>query len=58
MISGGNLCDLLVRNMKRTCKCLRMITAGKEDDCKLGCHLHYLYVRENYIKITVNISKQ
>ena len=58
MMDGRNVFDQPVKNDKITYDNNRKIATGQEDDCTTGCLLDYLYFKENYKLIAIDLSKQ
>ena len=58
MIDGHNFFDQTVKNDLRTYNNVRKITIGQEDYYITGCLLDYLYFKENYKIVTIDLSKQ
>ena len=58
MIDGRNVFDQPIKNDKITYDNNRKIATGQEDDCTTGCLLDYLYFKENYKLIAIDLSKQ
>ena len=58
MIDGQNCFYQLVKNDPRTYNYVKKITIVQGDDYRTGCFLDYLYLKENYKSITIDLSKQ
>ena len=58
MIDGKNLFDQPVRNDKVTNENIRKIATGQGDDYTTGCLLDYIYFKNYYKMIAVDLSKQ
>ena len=58
MIDGKNFFAHSIRNNKVTYKNIRKITTGQGDDYTTGCLLDYLYFKENYKMIAIDLSKE
>ena len=58
MINGENFFDQPIKNNKVTYKNIRKIATGQGDDYTTGCLLDYLYFRNTYKMIAVDLSKQ
>ena len=58
MIDGRNIFDQPINSMTNTYENIRKIAIGKGDDYTTGCLLDYLYFKENYIMIAVDLSRQ
>ena len=58
MMDGRNVFDQPIKNDKITYDNNRKIATGQEDDCITGCLLDYLYFKENYKLIAIDLSKQ
>ena len=57
MIDGKNFFDQPVKN-KVTCENIRKIATGQGDDYTTGCLLDYIYFKNYYKMIAVDLSKQ
>ena len=57
MIDGRNFFDQLVKNNKVTYKNIRKIATGQGDDYTTGCLLDYIYSKNYYKIIAVDLSK-
>ena len=57
MIDGRIFFDEAVRNDIRTYENMQNAT-GHEDDYTTGCSLSYLYFKEDYTMVAINLSKQ
>ena len=58
MIDGKNFFDQPVKNNKVTYENIRKIATAQEDDYTTGCLLHYIYLKNYYKMIAVDLSKQ
>ena len=58
MIDGRNFFDQPLNKMNKTYENIRKIATGKGDDYATGCLLDYLYFKENYKMIAIDLSKQ
>ena len=58
MINGENLFDQPIKNNKVTYENIRKIAAGQGDDYTTGCLLDYLYFKDTYKMISIDLSKQ
>ena len=58
MINGENFFDQPIQSNKVTCENIRKIAIGQGDDYTTGCLLDYLYFKDNYKMIAVDLSKQ
>ena len=58
MINGENFFDQPIKNNKVTYENIRKIARGQGDDYKTGCLLDYLYFKNIYKMIAVDLSKQ
>ena len=58
MIDGRNFFDQPINSMNKTYENIRKIATGKGDDYATGCLLDYLYFKENYKMIAIDLSKQ
>ena len=58
MIDGKNVFDQPIKNNKITHENIRKIDTGWWDDYTTGCSLDYVYFRDNYKTIAVDLSKQ
>ena len=58
MVDGKNVFDLPVKSDMRTYNNIQKIATGQEDDYTTGCLLDYLYFKDHYKMITINLSKQ
>ena len=58
MIDGKNIFDQPVKNNKVTYENIRNIATGKGDDYTTGCLLDYIYFKNVYKMIVVDLSKQ
>ena len=58
MIDGKNFFDQPVKNDKVTYENIRKIATGQGDDYTTGCLLDYIYFKNYYKMIVVDLSKQ
>ena len=58
MIDGKNFFDQPVSNDKITYENIRKIATGQGDDYTTGCLLDYIYFKNYYKMIAVDLSKQ
>ena len=58
MIDGKNFFDQPVKNDKVTYENIRKIATGRGDDYTTGCLLDYIYFKNYYKMIAVDLSKQ
>ena len=58
MIDCRNLFDQPINCMSKTYENIRKIATGKGDDYTTGCLLDYLYSKENYKMIAIDLSRQ
>ena len=58
MINEENFFNQPVKDNKITYENIRKIATGQGDDCATGCLLDYLYFKESYKMIAVDLSKQ
>ena len=58
MIDGKNFFDQPVKNNKVTYGNIRKIATGQGDDYTTGCLLDYIYFKNYYKMIVVDLSKQ
>ena len=58
MIDGKNFFDQPVKNNKVTYENIRKTATGKGDDYTTGCLLDYIYFKNHYKMIAVDLSKQ
>ena len=58
MIDGKNFFDQPVKNNKVTYENIRKIATGQGDDYTTGCLLDYIYFKNHYKMIAVDLSKQ
>ena len=58
MIDGKSFFDQLVENDKVTSGYIRKIATGEGDDYTTGCLLDYVYFKNYYKMIAVDLSKQ
>ena len=58
MIDERNLFDQPVNNYKKTCDNIQKIATGQESDYATGFLLHYIYFKENYKLIAINLNRK
>ena len=58
MIDGKSFFDQPVKKNKVTGENIRKIATGQEDDYTTGCLLDYIYFKNYYKMIVVDLSKQ
>ena len=58
MIDGKNFFDQPVKNNEVTYENIRKIAAGQGDDYTSGCLLDYIYFKNYYKMIAIDLSKQ
>ena len=58
MIDGRNFFDQPINSMTKTYENIRKICAGQGDDYTTGCLLDYLYFKDNYKMIAIDLNKQ
>ena len=58
MIDGKNFFDWPIKDNKATNENIRKITIGQGDDYTTGCLLDYIYFKNHYKMIAVDLSKQ
>ena len=58
MIDGKNFFDQPVENDKITYKNTRKIATGQGDDYTTGCLLDYIYFKNYYTMIAIDLNKQ
>ena len=58
MVDGKNFFDQPVKNNKVTYENIRKIATGQGDDYTTGCLLDYIYFKNYYKMIAVDLSKQ
>ena len=58
MIDGKNVFDQPVKNDKVTYENIRKIATGQGDDYTTGCLLDYIYFKNYYKMIAIDLSKQ
>ena len=58
MIDEKNLFDEPIKNIKVTYENIRKIATSQEDDYATGCLLDYIYFKNYYKMIVVDLSKQ
>ena len=58
MIDGKNFFDQPIKNDKVTYENIRKNATGQGDDYTTGCLLDYIYFKNHYKMITVDLSKQ
>ena len=58
MIDGQNVLNQPIKIHLKTYDNIRKFATGQGDDYTSGCLLDYLYVKENYKLIAIDLSKQ
>ena len=58
MIDGRSFFDQPINSISKTYENIRKIAIGKRDDYTIGCLLDYLYFKENYKMIAIDLRKQ
>ena len=58
MIDGKNFFDQPVKNNKGTYKNIGKIATGQGDDYTTSCFLDYIYFKNYYNMIAIDLSKQ
>ena len=58
MINGKNIFDQPVKNNLRTYDNIRKITTGQRDDYTTSCLLDYVYFKNHYKLIAIDLRKQ
>ena len=58
MTDGKNFFDQPIKDDKVTYENIRKITTGQEDDYTNGCLLDYIYFKNHYKMVAVDLSKQ
>ena len=58
MIDGRNVFDQPINSMSKTYENIRNIATGKGDDNTTGYLSDYLYFKENYKMVAVDLSRQ
>ena len=58
IINGENFFDQPIKDNKVTYENIRKVAIGKRDDYKTGFLLDYLYFRDNYKMIAIDLSRQ
>ena len=58
MTDGKNLFDQPIKNNKITYNNIRKIAIDQGDDYTTGCLLHYVYFKNYYEMIAINLRKQ
>ena len=58
MIDGRNFFDQPVQNYLKTYDNIRRTSTGQGDDYTTDCLLCYIYFKEHYKMITIDLSKQ
>ena len=58
MIDGKNFFDQPINSNRKTYKNIRKIATGQEDDSTTGCLLDYIYFKNYYKMVVVDLSKQ
>ena len=58
IINGEDIFDQSIKDNKVTYENIRKVAIGKGDDYTNGCLLDYLYFRDSYKMITIDLSRQ
>ena len=58
MIDGRNFFDQPINSMTKTYENIRKIAIGQGDDYTTGCLLDYLYFKDNYKMIAIDLNNQ
>ena len=58
MIGGKNFFDQPINSMTETYENITKIAIGQGDDYTTGCLLDYLYFKDHYKMIAIDLSKQ
>ena len=58
MINRKNIFDQPVKNNLRTYDNIRKITTGQRDDYTISCLLDYVYFKNHYKLMAIDLSKQ
>ena len=58
MVDGQNFFERAINNDFKTYENIRKIATGQGDDYTTGCLLDYLYFKETYKMIKIDLSKQ
>ena len=58
MINGENFFDQPIKDNKVTYENIRKVAIGKGDNYTTGCLLDYLYFRDSYKMISVDLSRE
>ena len=58
MIGGKNFFDQPINSMTETYENITKIAIGEGDDYTTGCLLDYLYFKDHYKMIAIDLSKQ
>ena len=58
MIDGRNFYDQPINDLIKQYDEVRKVSTGHSDDYTTGCLLDYVYFKDNYRLITVDVSKQ
>ena len=58
MIDGKHLFDQPIKDTKITYENIRNISTGQGDDYRTGCLLDYIYFKNYYQMIAIDLSKQ
>ena len=58
MINGENVFDQPIKNNKVTYENIRKVVTGQGDDYTTGCLLDYLYLKDSYKLIGINLNRQ
>ena len=57
-IDGKNFCDQSINDSIKQYDKIRKILTGQSDDYTAGCLLDYVYFKEDFRKITADLSKK
>ena len=57
-IDGKNFCDQSINDSIKQYDKIRKILTGQSDDYTTGCLLDYVYFKEDFRKITADLSKK
>ena len=57
-IDGRNVFDQPIHNVTKTYENIRKVVIGQGDDYATGCLLDYLYFKDHYKMIAIDLSKQ
>ena len=58
MIDGKNVSDQPINSNLKTYDNIRKVTTGQGDDYTTGCLLDYIYLKNYYKMIVVDLSKK